>query len=209
MFAYGAAGLGVPTKRIHGRRRAPTYAVEGSLSGEVNGIGCPSVITAMVPTGGHSFESFFAASKDDVYRSLLVITRDRSLAEDGVAEAYTRAFERWAEIEHHPAPKAWVARTAINYVRSDRRRTRLFTSSLPDHASNDGVPTDPHLVAHVLRLPKRQREVVALRILLDLSADRTAELLGITSGAVGAHLFRALRRLEREVEETGTKEVEG
>ena len=165
----------------------------------------------MVQTGGgnESFGRFFAAFKDDVYRSLLVITRNQSLAEEGVAEAFTRAFERWSEIEHHPAPKAWVVRTALNYVRTDWRRTRSFTSRLPDYASDEGVTTDPQLVAQVLRLPKRQREVVALRILLDLSADRTAELLGIASGTVGAHLFKALRRLEREVEEAGTKEVEG
>jgi RNA polymerase sigma-70 factor (ECF subfamily) len=156
-----------------------------------------------------SFERFFAETKDDVFRSLLVITRDRALADDGVAEAFTRAFERWSEVAVHPAPKAWVARTALNHVRSDRRRFRWLVPDLPDVPAAEQFPTDPHLVARVLRLPRRQREVIALRILLDLSEERTAELLGIAAGTVGVHLSRALARLERELTEAGITEVEG
>lgn len=59
------------------------------------------------------------------------------------------------------------------------------------------------------RLPRRQREVIALRILLDLSTERTAELLGIAQGTVGAHLSKALARLERELVGTEITEVEG
>ena len=165
----------------------------------------------MVVAGGRaeSFERFFAATKDDVFRSLLVITRDPALADDGVAEAFTRAFERWSDVSVHPAPKAWVARTALNYVRSDRRRFRWFTADVPDVPGTETPAPDPQLVARVLRLPRRQREVIALRILLDLSEQRTAELLGIASGTVGAHLSKALSRLERELTDAGITEVEG
>lgn len=156
-----------------------------------------------------SFEDFYARTKDDVLRSLLIISRDRSLAEEGVDEAFTRAFERWSEVKDHPAPKAWVARTALNYVRSERRRTWRVGSDLPDVPFNEQRPGDPQLVALVLRLPKRQREVVALRILLDLSTERTAALLGIAAGTVGAHLSKALTSLARELEATVIKEVEG
>ena len=165
----------------------------------------------MVRAGGanESFERFFAATRDDVFRSLLVITRDRALADDGVAEAFTRAFERWSDVSVHPAPKAWIARTALNYVRSDRRRFRWFTPDVPDVPAPQPSAADPQLVARVLRLPRRQREVIALRILLDLSEERTAELLGIAPGTVGAHLSKALARLERELTEAETTEVEG
>ena len=100
-----------------------------------------------------SFERFFAATKDHVYRSLLVITRDQTLADDGVAEAYARAFERWDDVANHPAPKTWVARTALNYVRSDRRRTRRIIFGLPDLRAPVRDLPDPQLVALVLRLP--------------------------------------------------------
>ena len=40
--------------------------------------------------------------------------------------------------------------------------------------------------AAVLRLPGRQRQVVALRLFLDLDTSRTAEVLGIAPGTVRA-----------------------
>src|SRR5262245_62887978 len=181
------------------------------LGRQVKGSPGPARYTSMVQGdgGSGSFERFFAATKDDVFRSLLLITRDRSLADDGVAEAFTRALERWPDVSAHPVPKAWVARTALNYVRSDRRRFRWFAGGVPDVAEREQAPPDPQLIERVLRLPKRQREVIALRILLDLSEERTAELLGIAPGTVGAHLSNALARLERELSAARITEVEG
>ena len=48
------------------------------------------------------------------------------------------------------------------------------------------------------RLPARQRQVVALRIFLDLDTAQTAEVLGIAPGTVTAHLTRALTALRTE-----------
>jgi DNA-directed RNA polymerase specialized sigma24 family protein len=44
-------------------------------------------------------------------------------------------------------------------------------------------------------LPVRRREVIALRILLDLNVDTTADTLGIAPGTVKAHLHRAIATL--------------
>lgn len=59
---------------------------------------------------------------------------------------------------------------------------------------------DPALLEAVRSLPERQREVVALRVLLDLSAEQTAEVLGIDPGTVGTHLRRALAGLRAHLE---------
>ena len=48
------------------------------------------------------------------------------------------------------------------------------------------------------RLPARQRQVVALRIFLDLDTAQTADVLGIAPGTVTAHLARALAALRTE-----------
>ncbi len=50
-------------------------------------------------------------------------------------------------------------------------------------------------MAALLRLPARQRQVVALRLFLDLDTARTAEVLGIAPSTVKAHLARALAAL--------------
>lgn len=54
-------------------------------------------------------------------------------------------------------------------------------------------------MAALRRLPVRQREVIALRLLLDLDTATTAEMLGMSSGTVAAHLHRAIAALRRDI----------
>jgi RNA polymerase sigma factor (sigma-70 family) len=154
------------------------------------------------------FEEFFFSTKDQIFRVLLVVTRDRDVAEDAVSEGYARALAHWDVVERHPAPSAWVAKTALNYVRS-RQRAMAKTSSdgVPEVPVSDDPPTDPELMRHLLALPERQREVVALRVVLGLDTRQTAELIGVAEGTVTSHLFRALTRLQEELSEIAPKEA--
>jgi RNA polymerase sigma-70 factor (ECF subfamily) len=56
-------------------------------------------------------------------------------------------------------------------------------------------PFDEQLLQALRELPRRQREVVALRILLDLDTATTAKQLGIAPGTVTAHLHRPMSQL--------------
>ena len=60
-------------------------------------------------------------------------------------------------------------------------------------------PVDPRIMAALMRLPLRQRQVVALRLILDLDTNRTAEMLGITPNTVMAHMVRALAALRGDL----------
>ncbi|MDP9331571.1 MAG: sigma-70 family RNA polymerase sigma factor [Actinomycetota bacterium] len=154
------------------------------------------------------FEQFYRSTKDQVFRALLVVSRDREIAEDAVSEAYTRALAMWDQVERHPAPSAWVAKTALNHVRSmGRVAARASSEDAPDIPVSDDPPTDPELLRSLLALPERQREVVALRIVLGLNTEQTAEFLGIAGGTVTTHLFRALTRLQEELSEIAPKEA--
>jgi DNA-directed RNA polymerase specialized sigma24 family protein len=53
-------------------------------------------------------------------------------------------------------------------------------------------------MAAVLRLPLRQRQVIACRLFLDLDTAQTAQTIGIASGTVTAHLARAIETLRGE-----------
>jgi RNA polymerase sigma-70 factor (ECF subfamily) len=61
------------------------------------------------------------------------------------------------------------------------------------------VVLDQSLLAVLLRLPRRQREVLALRVFLDLDTGRAAEVLGVAEGTVKAHLARALGTLRQHL----------
>ena len=105
------------------------------------------------------------------------------------------------KVSRHTAPRAWVVRTALNLGVSWWRRRREVPLSDHDGAApadtSGGV--DPVLIAALRRLPARQREVLALRIFLDLDTESTAKVLGIAPGTVMAHLSRAVAALRRDV----------
>jgi RNA polymerase sigma-70 factor (ECF subfamily) len=153
------------------------------------------------------FAEFYRASRDSCLKAVTAVVGDRQLAEEQVAEAFARAWTSWGKVRTHAAPRGWVVRTALNTGVSWWRRRRLEVP-LADHDAatpadaSGGV--DPALVAALRRLPSRQREVLALRILLDLDTETTARVLGIAPGTVMAHLSRALTALRRDVPPANT-----
>ena len=160
------------------------------------------------------FARFYETSRDDCLRAVFASVGDLHIAEDLVAEAFARAWARWRTVGRHPAPAAWVVRTALNARVSWWRRYRREVP-LPDlpagqrgsgaavapirvEASAAGAALDGDLMAALRRLSVRQREVIALRLFLDLDTTRTAQTLGIAPGTVTAHLARAIAVLREE-----------
>lgn len=159
------------------------------------------------------FEEFYRCGRDVCLRAVLAAVGDRQLAEDLVAEAFARAFAAWPRVRRHPAPRAWIVRTALN-TRISWWRRRRHEIALGDHdgqdtgaAPSDGSGLDPALLAVLRQLPLRQREVVALRVFLDLDTATTAKTLGIAPGTVTAHLSRAVGTLRGHLITLNTPEA--
>jgi len=160
-----------------------------------------------VTTQRPDFAEFYRESRDECLRAVLVSVGDRDTAQDLVDEAFARACASWRTVSRHPAPAAWVVRTALN-ANISRWRRRRREVSLPDPAAvadppgaggAAGTAADPRIMAALLRLPARQRQVVALRLFLDLDTARTGELLGIAPSTVKAHLARAIAALRDDL----------
>jgi RNA polymerase sigma-70 factor (ECF subfamily) len=154
------------------------------------------------------FAEFYRTAADECLRAVLVSTGDQDTAQELVDEAFARAWASWPTVSRHPAPKAWVVRTALNTGISRWRRRRRevpvpdparITDAAAASAASAGV-ADPQIMAALMRLPARQRQVVALRLILDLDTKRTAEVLGIAPGTVMAHLGRAMAALRHDLE---------
>ena len=154
------------------------------------------------------FAEFYQGARDDCLRTVLATVRDVDKAQDLVAEAFARAWASWRKVSRHPAPRAWVVRTALNLSVSSWRRHRRELPLTGHDAPADGPASslvDTELTAVLQRLPVRQRQVVALRIFLDLDTAQTAEVLGIAPGTVTAHLTRALAALRTELAACGSE----
>jgi RNA polymerase sigma-70 factor (ECF subfamily) len=159
------------------------------------------------------FAVFYEASRDDCLRTVAAWTLDQAAAEDLVAEAFARAWASWRRVRVHPSPRAWVVRTALNANISAWRRHRREREQPPTNAlaadplSVDREQLDSDLLSALRRLPERQRQVLALRVILDLDVAETASILRIAEGTVNAHFSRALAHLRDELALTTRSEV--
>jgi RNA polymerase sigma factor (sigma-70 family) len=153
------------------------------------------------PSDDEEFAAFYGRTKDAVFRAVLAAAGDRPAAEDAVAEAFARAWTRWQRLADHPNPTAWVILTALNVRRSRWRRLRRELLGppperpAPPRGCADLTPLSTEIRDVVGSLPRRQREVLALRILAGLTAEESAEALGIAPATVHVHLHRALAAL--------------
>ena len=156
------------------------------------------------------FAAFYQSNRDDCLRAVLAVVGDRQAAEDLVAEAFVRAWGSWRKVRQHPAPRAWIMRTALN-TRISWWRRRHREVPLAEHdsvaAMRVDVGVDPVLMHALRELPRRQREVVALRVFLDFDTDATARALGIAPGTVTAHLSRAIATLRGQFVTARAQEV--
>lgn len=153
-----------------------------------------------------SFAATAEAHLDDVYGYLVYLTRDRTLAEDLAAETFEKALRLWRRFDPRRASaRTWLCQiartTALDWFRAeDRRRRREQAVALADVVEGD-MPEglSPALEAALAALSAGEREVIALRILLELDGDETARVLGISPTAVSTRLSRALTKLEERM----------
>ncbi len=140
---------------------------------------------------------------DDVYGYLAWFTGDRALAEDLTAETFERALRLWHRFDpRRGSERTWlcqVARTvALDHFRSERRRRRREELAAEPERLGDapGEGFSPELEAALRRLSAGEREVLALRVILDLDAASAAAMLGISTTNCTTRLGRALDKLE-------------
>ena len=183
----------------------------GAVLGGVNA--ASSTLDALPSLSARSgFAEIAAEHLDAVYRYLVYLTGDRSAAEDLAAETFEKAFRTWRRFDpRRGTPRTWlcrIARTvAIDWFRAEQRRKRreetyardLVTES--EDVFGDGLPGA--LEQALRELSPGEREVVALRVLLELDGPSAARVLGISQTACSTRLSRALQRLEERISDVG------
>lgn len=141
-----------------------------------------------------SFEEQFAELHRAAYRVAYKLLGDRAEAQDMAQEALARAVARWSKVEPYAA--AWVSRVAgnlaIDRLRSNRRSAPMTVDE--GRLDPDGAER-LDLQRALLGLPRRQRDVVVLRYLVDLPEQAVAEVLGVSAGSVKTHASRGLAAL--------------
>ena len=170
----------------------------------------------MKPTasGQLDHDALYRAQQGRVRSLCRLLLADPHEAEEVCQEVFVKLFEQRAA---PPAPERWLTRVAVNACRDRRRagwwrrwRERGRELVETEHAARGPTPEEAAIgleerqrIWRVFRrLSPRQQEVFALRQLEGWSTDEVAETLGLSSGSVKRHLFRATHQLRAALKGT-------
>jgi DNA-directed RNA polymerase specialized sigma24 family protein len=87
-----------------------------------------------------SFEAFYSANRDRVYRVISVALPPEADPAEATSGAFVRACVRWRRVRAHPNPVGWVVTTALNYQRSRWRRSRIPVDRTLSHSPPRRAP---------------------------------------------------------------------
>lgn len=141
------------------------------------------------------FRGAFAELFPAAFRVALRLVGDVATAEDVAAEALGRAYSQWERVSELPYREAWVMRVASNVAIDTVRKRQGVPMAPPAVDPADAAVIRLTLVAALRMLPTRQRDVVVLRYLSDMSEADVAAALGLAPGTVKTHLRRGLEAL--------------
>lgn len=146
---------------------------------------------------------------------------DESDARDAVQEAFLSAFRAIGDFQGGSRISTWLHRIVVNAalmkLRSRRRKPEEPIDDLLPRWRPDGHPVTPAepwaaqrrlergelrklVQAGIERLPGSYREVLLLRDIEELDTQETAEMLGISTGAVKTRLHRARQALREQLD---------
>lgn len=144
------------------------------------------------------------------FRVAVLIAGNTADAEDAANDAMVKAFYAMGRFRSEAPFRPWLLRIVANEARN-RRRSSGRRAQLAGRAqsarrsSGDAAPSPEDAVIASLehqalfeaigRLDQRDREVISLRYLAELSEAETAAALGCALGTAKSRLHRALGRL--------------
>ena len=148
-----------------------------------------------------------------VCRFAAIVASNTGEAEDLAQDALLRAIRAIDSYDRRRGtPEAWLWRIVVNASRDAARRRqrmgwlidRIGLITLPE---TDSVETlalerlrDADLVAHLRRLPERDRALLALRYGLGLDTEEAGQAVGLSAESAGKAIRRALARLRARLE---------
>jgi RNA polymerase sigma-70 factor (sigma-E family) len=150
-------------------------------------------------TNARDFDTAFPDLYRHAYRVAYRLVGPQE-AKDLAQEALARAYGHWGRVGDLDQPAAWVSRVTTNLAFDFWRRRRVRRYS--DDATATLPPVDAErvdLYRALANLPRRQRQVIALRFLADQSEAATATALGCSLGAVKQHAARGLAALRAQL----------
>lgn len=151
------------------------------------------------------FAEFFSARFDKARRTAYAMCGDWVEAEELAQHGFVRLYSHWPRV-HDTNPDAYLrmvlTRLFLDTRRRGRKRERLVAEPperplAADHSSEERQT----LVAALQHVSPKQRAVLVLRIVQDLSVDEVAKALRCSHGTVKSQTSRGLKALREAYEQ--------
>jgi RNA polymerase sigma-70 factor (sigma-E family) len=145
------------------------------------------------------FAEFFSVRFDGARRIAYAMCGSWPDAEEIAQTAFVKLYARWAKVRIETVDaylRTILTRVFLDTKRRGRAREQIV-AELPDTiAPSDAGPAERlALRAALLTVPPRQRAVLVLRFVADLSVEQVAETLGCSTGTVKSQTSRGLASL--------------
>ncbi len=168
-----------------------------------------------LPAEQDDFRDIYAQQQARVLRLCRLLLSDSDEAEETAQEIFLKAFRSYRSGQRPEAWNKWLTTVTVNACRDRRRsswwkrwrgRTEEFDEFRdPDHghgsAEDDVLRRETYKLVwgSFSKLSARQKEVFALRHLEGWSTEEVAAQLGLSTGSVKQHLFRAVHELRKGI----------
>lgn len=144
---------------------------------------------------GAAFEGFYRANLARIVQACALLTLNRSIAEEIAAEAFTRLWSRWGQIESEDHAGGYVFKTAMRLcARELKTRARSLPSGVIDVGVDQALARQD-IAAALAELPLRQRQAVVLRDWAGFDTREVARMLGTRESTTRVHLARGRSKL--------------
>jgi RNA polymerase sigma factor (sigma-70 family) len=160
----------------------------------------------LVMDNAPAFEATFGPLYRQARHVAWKLLGDPTEAEDAAAEAMARALLAWRKVGRLPYREAWVMRVTANVAIDVLRRRpdmlKLGGESDPEAGPVDfgeGVALGVDIRRALLRLSRRQRQIVVLRWIGGLTEDEVSRGLGLSRSAVRTHAGRGLAAMREQL----------
>jgi RNA polymerase sigma-70 factor (ECF subfamily) len=156
-----------------------------------------------------AFDEIVARHKRAVYSAARRLLGSHEDADEAAQIAFVRAWRALDGFRGDSSLRTWLVRIVLNVSKSLRTRAPVLDGlegqeQLADtRAGSDDLlrrkESGEWVRSAVDRLPPRQREVVMLKVFSEMTHREVAGVLGLTEGAVKAHLHQAVSNLRRRM----------
>ena len=153
------------------------------------------------------FNSSYLSLAPTLYKVAFYILESEEEARDAVQDAFVKLWNDRETLGDVNSPKAYAIRLVKNLCIDRIRRQRLeFPEELPERVSPEGQDDEIdqkerlNMVMEAIKsLPDRQREILWLRAVENLSYDEISERLGMTPLTLRVLLSRARSKIKLKV----------